>query len=78
SKAANIRIECCEEGEWVTVSVSDDGVGFDQCNQKLNHYGMSIMQERAARLNGSLSVTASPQNGCAVVLKYQRIKETRI
>ncbi|EHH0711811.1 nitrate/nitrite two-component system sensor histidine kinase NarQ [Vibrio vulnificus] len=78
AKAANIRIECCEEGERVTVSVSDDGVGFDQCNQKLNHYGMSIMQERAARLNGSLSVTASPQNGCAVVLKYQRIKETRI
>lgn len=78
AKADHIRIECREEAEWVTVTVSDDGVGFDQCNQKLHHYGMSIMRERAARLNAQLSITAAPQQGCAVVLKYQRVKETQI
>lgn len=75
--ASTIHIECKEANNWVTVSVVDDGAGFDPNNSKIHHYGMTIMQERAARLNGELSVSAAAGQGCKVVLKYQRIKEEK-
>lgn len=76
--ATRINIECNESDGDVVVSIEDDGVGFEQNNAKLNHYGMSIMQERAARLNGDLSIETSPDTGCKVTLKYTRSKDTHV
>lgn len=56
ANATAIHIECKEANNWVTIAITDDGEGFDSSSSKLNHYGMTIMQERAARLNGDLSV----------------------
>jgi two-component system nitrate/nitrite sensor histidine kinase NarQ len=76
--ATRINIECNESDGDVVVSIEDDGVGFEQNNAKLNHYGMSIMQERAVRLNGDLSIETSPDTGCKVTLKYTRSKDTHV
>lgn len=76
--ATEINIRCDEEHGVVTVSVEDDGIGFEHNSVKLNHYGMSIMQERAARLNGELVIEATPAAGCKVTLKYQRSKDTHV
>ncbi|MGF1749287.1 MULTISPECIES: nitrate/nitrite two-component system sensor histidine kinase NarQ [Vibrio] len=74
--ATTITVSCIEEDNgFVTVKITDDGVGFDQNTEKLNHYGMSIMQERAARLNAQLKVNAELNVGCEVVLMFQRSKE---
>ncbi|WP_337918932.1 hypothetical protein, partial [Vibrio cholerae] len=42
------KVNCQEQQGRVQVTIEDDGVGFDLQDHKLNHYGMSIMQERAA------------------------------
>lgn len=78
ASAANISIHCHETDSQIVVSVKDDGVGFDESVEKLNHYGMSIMQERASRLNGSLIVNSQSSQGCEVRLKYPKIKEANI
>ncbi|NOJ09882.1 nitrate/nitrite two-component system sensor histidine kinase NarQ [Vibrio splendidus] len=70
---------CCidEEGE-VFVVIKDNGDGFDPSSSKMNHYGMSIMQERAARLNGDLTIEAAQGEGCTVILKYKSLKEVKV
>ncbi len=75
ANAENITIDCVVDEEVTTVTVSDDGVGFDAVNEKINHYGMSIMQERAARLNGELDIQSKPNGGCLVKLQYKRSKD---
>lgn len=70
--AQYVHILCIEEQGVVTVTVTDDGVGFDSSQSKLNHYGLEIMQERAARLNGELTVNSIPNESCEVKLTYTR------
>lgn len=76
AQANAIQVNCDELDDQVMVTVKDDGVGFDQLRARLNHHGLSIMQERAARLHGAVSVTSAPNAGCEVILKYKRSKDT--
>jgi two-component system nitrate/nitrite sensor histidine kinase NarQ len=78
AKADNIVIQCLDGDGKITVTIEDDGVGFEHKDEKLNHYGMSIMQERAARLHAALDVEASINKGCTVKLEFQHSKEVNI
>ena len=71
AQAKNIDIQCLDSEGTVTVTVTDDGIGFEQQDEKLNHYGMSIMQERAARLHADLRIEAAKNSGCIVRLEFQ-------
>ncbi|EEX65022.1 nitrate/nitrite two-component system sensor histidine kinase NarQ [Vibrio metoecus] len=75
AQANRIVVNCQEVGDTVQVTIEDDGVGFDPQDHKLNHYGMSIMQERTARLRGELKVESAPGKGCKIVLTYQQGEE---
>ncbi|MBD1558737.1 nitrate/nitrite two-component system sensor histidine kinase NarQ [Vibrio sp. S9_S30] len=70
AKAKSIVVNCTKFGNEMRVVVADDGIGFDIHNQKLNHYGLSIMEERAGRLNGRLEIESEPENGCIIQLTY--------
>ncbi|WP_199482184.1 nitrate/nitrite two-component system sensor histidine kinase NarQ [Vibrio owensii] len=78
AQAKNIDIQCLDSEGTVTVTVTDDGIGFEQQDEKLNHYGMSIMQERAARLHADLRIEAAKNSGCIVRLEFQHSKEVNI
>ena len=78
AQANNIVIQCLDYEGKITVTIEDDGVGFEHQDEKLNHYGMSIMQERATRLHADLHVEASKNNGCTVTLEFQHSKEVNI
>jgi two-component system nitrate/nitrite sensor histidine kinase NarQ len=78
AQAKHIKIECDETETHIQVLVKDDGIGFDTKLEKANHYGLSIMQERASRLNGKLTITANEKQGCEVYLKYPKIKDSNI
>ncbi|WP_104400544.1 nitrate/nitrite two-component system sensor histidine kinase NarQ [Vibrio penaeicida] len=70
AKANHIEVNCTKFDNEMRVAVVDDGVGFDVNYQKLNHYGLSIMEERAGRLNGQLEIESEPENGCKIQLTY--------
>ncbi len=78
SNATKILVSCKEIGGQVIVVIEDDGNGFENHDAKINHYGMSIMQERAARLQGELTVESAPNSGCKVTLKYERSKDIHV
>ncbi|GAL32070.1 nitrate/nitrite sensor protein [Vibrio maritimus] len=73
AQASKIQVSCIEEDNAVvTVKITDNGVGFDQAMEKLDHYGMSIMKERAARLNADFSIHSAKDYGCEVRFTFQR------
>ncbi|WP_423840960.1 nitrate/nitrite two-component system sensor histidine kinase NarQ [Vibrio mytili] len=74
AQATKIQIQCVDNNGHVRVSIEDDGIGFAHQENKINHYGMSIMQERAERLQANLEIAASTNNGCVVKLEFMNNK----
>lgn len=68
--ADEIIVTCNQDGDRVSIRINDDGEGFDPANEKLNHYGLAIMTERASRLNGELTINTTQGSGCEVALNF--------
>jgi len=67
AKTLTVNLESTEEK--VTLTVHDDGVGFDvEKKDKANNYGLQGMQERAQLVGGELTVTSKPDEGTTVKL----------
>ena len=62
-----------EDGQYI-VNVADDGVGVQKKNDESStmgkSFGLTIMRERAARLNGRLSVESRPAGGTVIRLVF--------
>lgn len=61
-----------QDGEYV-VNVADDGVGLlagDASSNVGRSFGLTIMRERAAKLNGTLSIESRPAGGTTVRLVF--------
>lgn len=54
----------------VDVVIEDDGVGIPDTLPERHHYGLTIMRDRTAILQGQLHVTARPQGGARVHLGF--------
>ncbi|WED24978.1 nitrate/nitrite two-component system sensor histidine kinase NarQ [Vibrio sp. JC009] len=65
-----IKISCQESDGRVDIRITDDGTGFCTSVEKLNHYGLTIMSERADRLEGNLNIDSKPGEGCTIQLSF--------
>ncbi|MCK9503197.1 MAG: histidine kinase [Porticoccaceae bacterium] len=71
SKGKNVWVNLSgSDDNVVTLTVADDGVGVEPGIEKINHYGMAIMQERARHLHGELRVAPRQEAGTLVSLKF--------
>jgi nitrate/nitrite-specific signal transduction histidine kinase len=59
-------------GPDVTLTIVDDGHGFDPANVPKGHLGMAIMQERANSIGARLDITSARGAGTTVRLSYPR------
>jgi signal transduction histidine kinase/ligand-binding sensor domain-containing protein len=81
SGASRIRVRLDYHPDDVTLSVADDGRGFDFAamqRESNGHYGLITMRERAAEIGGSLSIASRPPAGTevtAVVPQSARVEE---
>jgi two-component system nitrate/nitrite sensor histidine kinase NarX len=78
AQAKNVRIliSCSEDEEYLFL-VEDDGIGFSEAASQGGpgeHIGLSIMEERARRLGGQLSIESEPGEGTRVELVYNANK----
>ncbi|MEE9302633.1 MAG: ATP-binding protein [Thiotrichaceae bacterium] len=83
SKAETVRIlmHSTEEGEC-RILVEDDGVGFDDTllevsSESGNHIGLTIMQERAARINGEIQFESEVGEGTLIQLSFMSAAEEK-
>jgi signal transduction histidine kinase len=66
SRARTIRVRVKPERAAVVLEVEDDGIGFDPLVVKDQHFGLLIMQERAASEDGSLDIDSKLGSGTVV------------
>lgn len=66
--ASRIDVDIATAGSptWVTVTVRDDGHGFDPSGRFDGHFGLQTMRERVAVLGGQLQVDSAPRDGTVV------------
>lgn len=56
--------------DYLTMRLTDDGCGFDiSAPQSRNHFGLTIMQDRAAEINSILSIKSGPGHGTELTLQ---------
>ena len=54
----------------ILLSIEDDGIGIDTNPEKLNHYGLEIIQERSHQLNGDVRIQARADGGTGVYFEF--------
>jgi signal transduction histidine kinase len=68
--AREINLEIRNDQGLIRITVRDDGKGFSmQAAGFGNHYGLSIMNERAAMIGGILVIESAPGQGTQVLLQ---------
>lgn len=68
AEAKNITVIIKEKDEKITISVEDDGNGFDLKNAPLGN-GLNNIRKRAREIKGDVQVISSPQNGTKIILE---------
>ncbi len=71
ANTARIRIDSDVPGRY-TVLIEDDGEGMAPLGESLpgEHIGLTVMQERARRLPGELTIESEPGEGTRVLLSF--------
>lgn len=67
-KTLSIRFE--QQDNQIHLAIEDDGIGIPEKAEKLNHYGLAIMQERSRNLGGCLEVRLRPTDGTGVYFSF--------
>lgn len=65
----SVRLRALDDGP-VVIEIDDNGVGLPACVERENHFGLTIMRERAVRLGGQLHLQTSPTGGVRVQLQF--------
>lgn len=75
SGASQVAIHLQYEGNAVTLSIRDDGRGFEPGQIPSGHYGVSMMHERAKAVGAVLSITSRPGQGTEIAVHWQAVPE---
>ena len=68
AEAKNITVIIKEKDETITISVEDDGKGFDLKNAPLGN-GLNNIRKRAREIKGDIAIKSSPQKGTKIILE---------
>jgi two-component system sensor histidine kinase DegS len=62
-----------EYGTGVTLSVHDDGAGFDPYDVDEGRYGLLGIRERATLVDGEVDITSAPGTGTTLVVHIAQL-----
>ena len=77
AKAAVVRLTLAVDAESVSVTITDDGCGFDAesaMDHRTRGLGLLIMQERLRAVGGSLRIESRPGAGTNVIARVRRVQ----
>jgi signal transduction histidine kinase len=79
AQASQIAVHLESVNSNLVVTVEDDGQGFDAQRPppSADHFGLSIMRARAARIGGQVLITSTPGQGTKVTLTWPLATEMR-
>jgi len=68
--ATTINVQLVQSKKHVSLTVQDDGCGFDEKTVKKGH-GLENIQNRVASCNGKIDITSSPGKGTETVIELK-------
>lgn len=68
ASATLIEIAVLRDEHRITLSIKDNGCGFDIGAEKRNHFGLGNMHHRAQQMGGTLSISSKHGEGTMIVL----------
>jgi PAS domain S-box-containing protein len=74
ARARNVQITLAETPLQISLTIADDGIGYDTGRQRQEKptYGMTTMRERAEAIGASLTVDTTPGRGTRVTVSMER------
>lgn len=69
--ASAIAVVLSYDTNWLKLTITDDGQGFESANIGAGHYGVQGMHERAAAIGASLAIDSRQRSGTIVEITYQ-------
>jgi signal transduction histidine kinase len=70
SSATHAELRLVATPDGATLTISDDGVGFDpQARLGSGHFGLANLRDRAAAIAGTLSIESSPGGGTRIIVR---------
>jgi signal transduction histidine kinase len=70
ARASEIELTLAQDETGVKLTVIDNGRGFQVSPQENDHFGISIMRERAAEVGAQLEITSWPGAGTCVTCEW--------
>ncbi len=70
SKASILIVEIQYHGAYLSIRAADNGIGFEQIDEKVSGIGMKNMKNRAKLVNADLKITAEKNKGTQLTLVY--------
>jgi signal transduction histidine kinase len=67
--ASRVEIQLSVRNKHLTLTVKDDGKGFDTNGSFPNHFGLISMRERASNLGGTVEIHSGPGAGTIVQMR---------
>jgi two-component system sensor histidine kinase UhpB len=71
--ARNVKILLIQDGPEMSMSITDDGIGFDPANvaaTEKSGWGLRLMAERADSIGATLQVVSTPGKGTRITAGY--------
>ncbi len=78
ANATQVNIELFEEHGDIMIAITDNGVGFDvqeQGSKSPEHWGLTLMRERARAIDGEFLLRSIPGQGTQIVVRVRRANE---
>ncbi len=77
--AAQVNLNFYTKQNRVSVTIDDNGIGICDKAERVNHYGLAIMSERAQGLGGDVKITrrSGEEGGTRVQLEFQLLRGDR-
>jgi signal transduction histidine kinase len=71
AQASLLSIKANADEKHFSITISDNGKGFDLSNENPGHYGLQNMQQRAEESNLQFSIKSSPGKGTTIAVSVQ-------
>lgn len=68
AEATTIKVKMEMDTEYLTVSVKDNGKGFDAANKKDNSFGLVGMRERVEMIGGTIKINSATDSGAIILI----------
>ena len=77
ARASVVVLKLIRQGNDIQLEVRDNGRGFDPTGSFPGHLGLRSMQERAAKVNATLTLESAPGSGTCISVRAPIMVESK-